>query len=172
MCANFARRIITAVVLCVVAGTASAQGGRDLTVGKPSRQLNVSLTPTTAQVLAVGSPIAFSLGATGKGYANLYALSASGKVQLWLENVPIKAGRPLSYPAQGVIRATPPGGDEQIVFVVTREPFDGFAHGAIRSPLVLQYTHDEFRQTVASRVGKLPRGSWGMAELTIRVEDR
>jgi len=173
---NIAYRMIVAVGMCVVGAVALAQGDRDLTIapGRPPRQaaLNVSLTPTTAQVLTIGSPIGFSLGATAKGYANLYALSASGKVQLWLENVPIKAGRALSYPSAGVIRATPPSGDEQILLVVTREPFDGFGHGAVRSPLVLQYTHAEFRQAVAAKVDRLPRGNWALTELIIRVEDR
>jgi hypothetical protein len=173
---NSAYRMIVAVGMCVVAAVAVAQDDRDLTTapGRPPRQatFNVSLTPTTAHVLAIGSPIGFSLGATAKGYANLYALSASGKVQLWLENVPIKAGRALSYPSQGVIRATPPGGDEQILLVVTREPFDGFAHGATRSPLVLQHSHSEFRQAVAAKMSRLPRGSWASAELVVRVEDR
>jgi hypothetical protein len=173
-------RLIAVIGLLVLAGPAAAEDDRNLSVvprppqstGAQHGAFHVSLGPTTASVLSIGSPIGFSVGTTANGYAHLYVLSASGRVQLWLENVSVKAGRSLSYPTQGVIRATPPGGDEQIVLVVTREPFSGFARGVTRSPLVLQYTHEGFRQALAAKTDRLPRSTWATAELVIRVRDR
>ena len=173
---------ITAAISMLMAGSALAETGRDLTVAhrptgpayiESSGPLNISLVPTTASVLKIGSSIGFSIGSTAGGYASLYALSASGKVQLWLENVPIRAGGTISYPTRGgVIRATPPAGDEKILMVVTRTRIAGFAHGTVRSPLVLPYTHEAFRQALAGKTSALASDDWTSTELTVRIEDR
>jgi hypothetical protein len=174
---------IAVMALHLLSLPAGAQPGRDLNVqmnrpmppgvGAPSRPINLSLVPTTANVLHIGSAIGFRLGASASGYVHLYALSASGKVQLWLENVPIRPGRSIVYPGDtGTIRAMPPAGDERIVMVVTRQPLAGFARGSTQSPLVLPYSHSEFRELLAAKTSMLQPREWASTESIVRVEDR
>jgi hypothetical protein len=138
----------------------------------PYGALNVSLIPLMPSVVPVGAPIGFNIGATANGFANLYVLSASGQVQVWLENVRINAGRMISYPSSNLaIQATPPGGDDQVVLVVTRAPLPGFARGVVRTPLTLQYSHRGFWRALGQKVRALPPGTWAKAEVTVRVED-
>ncbi len=177
--ATFLRSTVITIAM-LAAASASAANDRDLTVShRPARPvhfassgpLNISLVPTTG-VLRVGSEIGFTVGTTAGGYASLYVLSASGKVQLWMENVPIQAGHTLAYPMRGaIVRATPPAGDDQVLLVVTRTPFAGFARGTVRSPLVLPYTHSTFRQALASKTGSFGSDDWASTELTIRIEN-
>src|SRR5664280_2356274 len=111
----------------------SAPSGRDLTVEAatpharpwrhPRRPVQVSLVPVGASTLSIGQPLRFRMESIADGYGQLYALSASGRTQLWLENVRLRAGRFVDYPRPGfVVRAAPPAGDETIVFVASRAP--------------------------------------------------
>ena len=174
----------SALTLCAVllfsggslaeAPTGAVTPGKLVAKGEPDAQgPQVTLFPTSAKAVRIGSTIGFQIGATANGYAHLYALSASGKVQLWMENVRIRRDHAMVYPSRdSEIRATPPAGDEKVVLVITRAPFDGFASGAVRSPLALQYSHESFRQALAAKIKKLPSGSWATTELVVRVEDQ
>ncbi len=152
------------------------RANRDLAVeqaGAPHHaRIAVSLVPLMPSVMRVGQPFAFELAANSAGYAHLYVLDASGKVQVWLENVPIDAGETVRYPLEGtVVRASPPGGDETIVLVVTRTRFNGFLDGRENNrPFVLPYSRQAFHKALLAKTSHL-RHDWGGATLTVRVKD-
>ena len=107
-----------------------------------------------------------------EGYGQLYVLSASGRSQLWLENVRLHTGQPIYFPSPGsIVRATPPAGDETILFVVTRTPIHGFVGGTSMTPFDLQYTHDGLRAAIQERLAAMPRSDWAVAELSVRVQE-
>jgi Domain of unknown function (DUF4384) len=136
--------------------------------------VQASLTPIGPSTLAIGEPIRFKMVSLGDGYGCLYVLSASGRSQLWMENVRVHSGVPVSFPRSGqIVRASPPAGDEVVLFVATRSRIPGFLGGGSTStaPFDLQYTHDAFRSALQSQLNALPRDDWAVAELNIRVQE-
>lgn len=134
---------------------------------------HVSFMPGGPSSISIGTPVALRMVSTADGFAGLYVLSASGRTQAWFENVPLRAGKPIVYPQRGVIvRATPPAGDETVIFVVSRHRLAGFAAaGENTTPLDLQYTHAGLRAAIQQKFGKLRRERWAFAEIQIRVHD-
>lgn len=162
--------------------------GRDLTVEatKPvahaarrpakrhaARPVQVSLMPVGSSTIAIGEPLRFRMTSLVNGYGHLYVLSASGRAQLWFENVRLRAGQPLLFPRRGqTVRAAAPAGDETILFVASCQPIDGFAgKGATMTPLDLQVTHEGLRTAIDQKFGALARNDWAFAEIKIRVRD-
>ncbi len=91
-----------------------------------------------------------------------------------MENVRVHAGVPIAYPRPGfLVRATPPAGDETVLFVATRSRIAGFLGGGGTSttPFDLQFTHDALRGALQNQLDALPRTDWAIAELTIRVQE-
>lgn len=180
---------VGALGLCVFAGATDAfaqsdqaASGRDLTVEaapmhgrpwrRPFRPVQVSLMPVGPSTLAIGQPLRFRMVSLSDGYGQLYALSASGRSQLWMENVRLRAGQPVNYPRPGfIVRAAAPAGDETILFVATRAPISGFVGGASTKPFDLQFTHDGLRSAVQQQLDAMPRSDWAIGELTIRVQE-
>ena len=139
-----------------------------------SGPVQASLMPIGSSTLAIGQPIRFKMVSLGDGYGNLYVLSASGRSQLWMENVRVHAGVPISFPRPGqIVRASPPAGDEVVLFVATRSRIEGFLGGGSTSntPFDLQYTHDAFRSALQAQLDALPHEDWAVAELNIRVQE-
>lgn len=172
---GLSRLLAAMAVTVIVAGNASAVD-RDLTVeviAKPVSRPSVSLVPSRPAVLAIGEPFSVRLASTKKGYGHLYVLSASGKVQLWFENLPMRAHRRFSYPTKGLaLRATPPAGDETVMFVVTRHRFKGFAgRSTTRTPLALQFDHASFRSALDQKTALLKRRHWASGSIVVRVLD-
>jgi hypothetical protein len=141
---------------------------------KSVRPIHLSLVPTMPSVLAIGQPIGFQLRSTADGFGHLYVLSASGKVQLWFENLPVRKMHSVSYPCSGLqVRAAPPAGDETVIFVVTRERFEGFAgRGTTCSPLALQHTHTDFCEALRRKTARIERTRWAAVSSVIRVAER
>ena len=137
------------------------------------RPVQVSLMPVGSSSIAIGTPLRFRMVSLANGFGNLYVLSASGRTQLWLENVPLRAGQPLRYPRSGqIVRAAAPVGDETVIFVASRNPIDGFAsRGATTTPFDLQLTHEGMRTAIQQKFGAMPRENWAFAEIKIRVHD-
>ena len=136
--------------------------------------VQVSLTPIGPSTLSVGEPIRFKMVSLASGFGHLYVLSASGRTQLWLENVRVRAGVPLIFPRGGqIVRASPPAGDETVLFVATRSRLGGFlgAGASSSSPFDLQSAHDAFRSALQSQLDILPRPDWAIAELNNRVNE-
>ncbi len=136
--------------------------------------VQVSLTPIGPSTLAIGEPLRFKMVSLSNGYGHLYVLDASGRTQLWLENVRLRAGRPIIYPRSGnnIVRASPPAGDDTVIFVATRERVDGFAGaGSTTTPLDLQYTQEGFRAALQQKLAAAPRDDWAFAEIKLRVHE-
>jgi hypothetical protein len=141
---------------------------------RPHKPVVVSLIPTGPSVLKVGMPIGFKLESSASGYAHLYVLDASGKSQGWLENIRIRSHHPMTYPLGGyVVRASPPSGDETILFIVSRKPIHGFASDAgTRIPFDTQVAAASFHDVLADKLKVLPARDWVMTETHLRVEDQ
>jgi hypothetical protein len=184
----FGLAALTAVLVAPVA--ASAQAARDLTVvTRPERPgprpeaggggsgvsgpVTVSLVPSGSPVIRIGDPIRFKVVSTHAGFGHVYVMSASGRVQLWAENLRLQAGVPVDLPRRGLaIVAAPPAGDETVLFVATRKRFQGFLGGSTTAnPAELQITRDSLLPTLQGKLGVFPREHWGFAQLVIRVTE-
>lgn len=123
--------------------------------------------------LRIGEPVRLRMVALSDGYGHLYALSASGRTQLWLENVRLLAGEPIAFPQKRrILRASAPAGDETIVFVATRNRIDGFAgRQAMRDPLQLAMSHAQFREALVAKLDTLARADWTKSELILPIKD-
>ena len=111
----------------------------------------------------------FELKSDHDGFAHFYSLGASGNVEVWLENVPVKAGRSLSYPSGRLtVQIRLPHGRERLVAVVTRERIDGFlGTGTTRLPHLLSESHANFWLSLNATLADLPRTSWGQASIRL-----
>ena len=160
-------------------------GSRDLTVEtsgphahhsarrRPTRAVQVSLMPIGSSTITIGQPLRFKMVSLADGFGHLYVLSASGRTQLWLENIRIHAGRPIGYPTSGkIVRAAAPAGDETVIFVASRKPIDGFAGvGSTLTPVDLQLSHEGFRAAIEQKFNGISRENWAFAEIRVRVRD-
>jgi hypothetical protein len=138
-----------------------------------SRRPKVSLRPSAA-VVPVGSPITFQVRSSVRGYGHLYVMSASGRAQVWMENVPIAAGRRLLFPIGGIgIKAAPPAGRDDIMLIVTKRRIDGFfGYRTTRWPRVVDYDHESFKEELTEKFSDMPKREWGYARTSVRVVDR
>jgi hypothetical protein len=182
---TFSRRALFAVAAAAFVTPASARddaqkmGARDLNVEvarpiarRQSRPINASIMPVGASSVSIGSPLGFRMVSTADGWGSLYVMSASGRTQAWFENVRLGSGQPLSYPRRGlIVRASPPAGDDAVMFVVSRDRLDGFAGRQLTSPIDLQYTHDGLRTAIQDRFRDIPRDRWVFTEIRIRVRE-
>lgn len=149
---------------------------RDLRPSKPGRTAGrprVTLRPSSP-VVAVGRPIKFEVGSSVDGFGHIYVLSASGRVQVWMENVPITAGRHTWFPTGKLrIKAVPPAGKEDVILIVTRGRINGFlGEDATRTPRDLSYDPYDFKQAVRDKFEDLPRRDWGYARALVEVISR
>jgi Domain of unknown function (DUF4384) len=141
------------------------------TPGQKARP-RVTLKPSSP-VVRIGAAINFELGSNVDGFAHVYVVSASGRVQVWMENVQISAGQHTLFPARGQITATAPAGRDDIVLVVTRERIKGFlGYGAVRTPRDLDYDPVSFKRAVRERFEDLPRRDWSYARTLVQVVNR
>jgi hypothetical protein len=129
--------------------------------------------PIGPSTLSIGQPLKFRMVSLAESFGHLYVLSASGRSQLWMENVRLHAGVPIVYPRPGlIVRASPPAGDEVVIFAATRSRIAGFlGGGSSLTPFDLQYTHEALRAALQSQLNALPRDDWAIAEVSIRVQE-
>jgi hypothetical protein len=184
---EFTRRTTLGAILAagIWANRASAQTDKDLTVELAPQwhprhravaahgPVQVSLMPFGPSTLPIGEPLKFRMVSLADGYGHLYALSASGRSQLWLENTRIHAGVPIVFPRPGlIVRAAAPAGDEVVMFVATRSRIAGFQGGGSSSmPFDLPYSHDGLRTALQGQLDALPHSDWAVAEVTVRVHE-
>lgn len=137
------------------------------------RRPNVTLH-TSARVVRVGAPIRFHARSNVTGYAHLYVMSASGRVQVWMENVRIAAGRTLTFPTGRLgIRAAPPAGRDDLMLIVTKKRIDGFfGYRTTRWPRALDRSPQSFKRALAARFRDMPERQWGFARTSVRVIGR
>lgn len=138
-----------------------------------SNPVAVSLVPEGSTTIRIGAPIRFKVVSTHSGFGHLYVASASGKVQLWAENLRLKAGVPVDIPRRGLaIVASAPAGDETIVFVATRDRFPGFLGGAtVTNPADIQVSRDSLMAQLQAKLAATPRPRWGLTQVVVRVTE-
>lgn len=168
-------------------GRDSQVAGRDLTVRpwRPSQRPGyipedyeaataVSLRPGPHAEIEIGAPISFEVSSGRDGFGHLYVLSASGRVQLWMENVPIEAHQSFRYPFDGMtIHATAPKGIDHVILLVTRDRIDGFrGRRTTHTPSGLNHTHAGFKRALEAKFMHMPRTRWTYAQSRVRVLDR
>jgi hypothetical protein len=134
----------------------------------------VSLTPN-AKVVPIGGWVNFQLSSSITGYGHMYVMSASGKAQVWMENVPIIGGRRLIFPVGSRlgIQAEPPAGREDLMLIVTRKRIKGFfGYETTRTPSTVDYDHKSFKAALTAKFVKMPKHLWNFARTSVRVVDR
>jgi hypothetical protein len=136
-----------------------------------ARPTHVGLTPIGPSILRIGQPIRFRAWSNHAGFGQVYLATASGKVMLLAENLPLRANRPVALPARGLtLRAVAPAGDDSLIFVATRARFNGFAGGVSTSaPIDLQTSAGGLIQDLKSRLSATPDDDWGFTTVVVRV---
>jgi hypothetical protein len=139
--------------------------------GSAKRPL-VTLRPS-APVVPVGSPISFEVGSSVNGFGHIYVLSPSGRVQVWVENMPISAGQRLAFPTGRMgIRAAAPAGREELMLIVTRHRIDGFlGYDTASTPRELSYEPHAFKRALTAMFIDRPHREWGYARISVQVVD-
>ena len=137
----------------------------------------VTLIPN-ASVVSIGGWVNFRVSSSVSGYGHLYVMSASGRAQVWMENVPIAAGQRLVFPVGSLgIKASAPAGREDLMLIVTKQRIDGFfGYDTTRTPRVVEYDHQtlqagadsEVRRHAAPAVGLRAHLGAGRAPLLAR----
>ncbi len=138
----------------------------------PSKRPLVTLRPS-APAVAVGSPISFEVSSSVNGFGHIYVIGASGRVQVWMENVPISAGQRLVFPTGRIgIRAAAPAGREEVVLIVTRHRTDGFlGYDTTNTPRELSYDPHAFKRALTAKFIDRPNREWGYARASVQVID-
>jgi hypothetical protein len=136
-----------------------------------ARAVQVSLMPIGPSTVPIGQPLRFRMVSLSNGFGHLFVLSASGRTQLWFENIRLTAGKPITFPGRGLtVRASAPAGDDSVIFVASRTRSSGFVSSeAMSKPVELQLTHDALRQQIEQKFSNIPRRSWAFSEIKIRV---
>jgi uncharacterized protein DUF4384 len=139
----------------------------------PAKRPLVTLRPS-APVVAVGAPISFEVGSSVNGFGHIYVISPSGRVQVWVENMPISAGQRLVFPTGRMgIRAAPPEGREELILIVTRRRIDGFLGlDTTSSPRELSLEPHAFKRALTEMFIDRPHREWGYARTSVQVVDR
>ena len=139
----------------------------------PAKRPLVTLRPS-APVVAVGAPISFEVGSSVKGFGHIYVIGASGRVQVWVENMPISAGQRLVFPTGRMgIRAAAPAGREELILIVTRHRIDGFlGFDTTSTPRELSYEPHAFKRALTEMFIDRPHREWGYARTSVQVVDR
>ncbi|MCY4319259.1 MAG: DUF4384 domain-containing protein [Alphaproteobacteria bacterium] len=134
---------------------------------------SVGVAPDRAPPLRLGETLGFRLSSSADGYGHLYLLNASGGVLAVAENLPLRAGGQTAFPPPGagyVFRASPPAGVERLLFLATRQLFDGFAGGAAKAgPVQLPIGAKAFVKKLNAATAALPKGGWALAEERIEI---
>ena len=135
---------------------------------------SVSVVPTVPVPIRIGTHLGFNVSANTAGYASLYLIDPAGQVTVLGENMVVSAARDLVYPSPTdgfTLAAAEPVGFNQVILLVTRQPFVvGFSGSdTLTSPVALALGGGEFRQQLNRRTSGLPRSSWAIDEIQVRV---
>jgi hypothetical protein len=138
-----------------------------------AKRPEVALRPSTS-VVPIGAPVTFEVSSSVNGFGHLYVLSASGRVQVWLENAPITAGQRLVFPiGETGIKAAAPAGREDLMLIVTRDRIDGFfGYDGTSVPRLLDYSQVAFKRKLTERFLDLPHHQWAYARTPVQVVER
>jgi hypothetical protein len=138
-----------------------------------ARRPEVTLRPS-AGVVAVGAPVTFEVSSSANGFGHIYVLSASGRVQVWLENAPIAAGQRLLFPTGELgIEAAAPTGREDLMLIVTRDRINGFfGYEGTNAPRLVDYSQAAFKKKLTEKFAEMPHAQWGYARTSVEVVER
>ena len=130
--------------------------------------------PTVPLPIRVGTNLGFNVSANTAGYASLYLIDPVGQVTVLGENMVVSAARDLVYPSllDGfTLAAAQPVGYNRVILFVTRQPFvNGFSgFDTLTTPVSLALGAAEFRSQLNRRTAALPRASWALDEIQVRV---
>ena len=157
---------------CVPSGTKPTPG-LVAVVHNPTPPFSAGVFATKAPPHRLGDEIGFALTTNTTGYGHLYLLNASGTVVALVENAPVAAGVPATFPSPGgayKLRASPPAGTERVLFLVTRSPFAGFSGGAAASaPVTLGLGAGAFVTSLNAVTAGFAADSWALAETRLEV---
>ena len=131
----------------------------------------VGIVPNRAPPVRIGDELGFMLSASETGYGHLYLLNASGGVLVLVENLPVAGGAQTMFPAPGssfTFRASPPAGVERVVFLMTRQPFQGFGDEA-SGPVQIPVRAQDFIGNLNAATGQLPEQGWVLAETRVEI---
>jgi hypothetical protein len=139
----------------------------------PARRPEVTLRPS-APTVPIGAPVTFEVSSSVNGFGHIYVLSASGRVQVWLENAPIGAGQRLIFPTGEMgIKAATPAGREDLMLIVTRDRINGFfGYEGTSVPRVLDYSQSAFKKKLTAKFVDMPHQQWGYARNSVQVVER
>jgi len=180
------REFLTLLAGAVLLGVREAgAAGRDLVpeVAKPSRPkpkppeapvpVHASLMPIGPSMIRIGDPIRFQIRSNRSGFGHVYIVNSSGKTVLLVENLPLKAERSIEVPKAGLrIRASAPTGDNEVVFLATRDRFAGFAGGGTTTtPTDIQTSGAGLAAQIETRLSMTARERWALTHVTVRVVD-
>ena len=139
----------------------------------PAAPFSASVSPIGSTLFRLGDPVSFLLSTSTAGHGHLYMLNASGKVVALAENLPVAPGAHILFPAPDAgftIRARPPAGTDRVLFLVTRQPFQGFGGaGASNAPVTLTMPGDAFIANLNAATARLPGNGWALAETRVEV---
>ena len=141
------------------------------TGGRVQRMV-ISLVPTVRVPIRLGTQVSFRVEANVAGYAGLYLIDPARRVTVLGENMVLTGS--LDYPllADGVrLTATQPVGNNQLILLVTRNPITvGFSGvDTLTRPVSLAVSEREFRAELNRIVSGMPRDSWAVEEIQVRV---
>ncbi len=166
-----------------VGATRAEAASKDLVpeIAKPSRPkpkpaeaqvpVHASLMPIGPSTIRIGSPIRFQIRSNRSGFGHVYIVNSSGKTVLLVENLPLKAERAVEVPKAGLlIRASAPTGDNEVVFLATRDRFAGFAGGGTTTtPTDIQTSGAGLAAQLETRLAMTARDRWALTHVTVRV---
>ena len=151
----------------------AAAASQAVVAQNPSAPFSAGVSPIGSTPLRLGDPVSFLLSTSTAGHGHLYMLNASGKVVALAENLPVAPGAPILFPAPDagfIIRARPPAGTDRVLFLVTRQPFQGFGGaGASNAPVTLTMPGDAFIANLNAATARLPGNGWALAETRVEV---
>lgn len=135
--------------------------------------VHASLLPVGPSSIRIGAPIRFRIRSNRSGFGHVYIVNASGKTVLLVENLPLKAERSVEVPKAGLlIRASAPTGDNEVVFLATRDRFAGFAGGGTTTtPTDIQTSGAGLAAQLETRLSMTARDRWALTHVTVRVVD-
>lgn len=130
-----------------------------------------SIRSLTGRKVHEGDEVRFEIKSNRDGYGHVYVISASGRAQLWMENVPLKAGRKLRFPdGDYTINATGPEGKDKIVLIVTRTRLNGLlGRETTDIPEDIDLDRGEFREAIETMMRRYPRTDWTWAHTFVEV---
>ena len=174
---------MTLVLLLCCLFAAEACGSREVPVEVPvpvdvpvavAAPFSVSVVPTVPVPIRVGTQLGFRLSSSVAGYAHLYLIDPVDAVSVLAENLPLAAGN-LEYPVRAehgfTLSAGQPVGANTIVFLVTRQPFNGFSGTAatLTSPVSLPYPGPDFMLLLNRATTNMPGAGWTMDQILVQV---